>query len=151
MLLLTNAIPIVAATVALAALAIVVERFNGLGAQGSRLTSALAEAGDTRAEILGAHPLLELGRIVPASALGDYPAAELERLSGHRLISLAVADAEPELGAAMHDLLQRNSATHLIRLSAQPLSFLAVSADGFAQGSLDAELFLAARLIEGAE
>lgn len=145
------AMPIAAATAALTALALVVERFNGLSAQSSGLVAALSGTGDSRAAILGAHPLLELGRVIPASALSDYPQAELEHLSRHRLISLAIADAQPELGAAMHDMLQRHSATHFLRLSVEPLSFLAVSADGFAQGSLDADLSLVARLLERAE
>lgn len=145
------AISISATAIALTALALVVERFNTMSAQGSRLVTALSDVGDTRSEILGAHPLLEQGRIVSPSALADYPRAELDQLSRHRLISLAIADSEPELGAAMHDLLRRNSATHLLRLSAEPLSFLAVSADGFSEGALDAELSLVARLLERAE
>ncbi|WP_324806984.1 hypothetical protein SH584_10720 [Sphingomonas sp. LY29] len=145
-----GALSIAAVTTALTALAIAIERFVGLRAQENNLLGALARADRGRSDLLAAHPLLQQGRIVPESDFADYPEVERRLFEGQELISFDAADREGSDGAAMRDLLHRHAATHMIRLSPNPLTFLAISADGFAQDSLDDDLVIAARLIEAA-
>lgn len=145
---LAAAVGLAAGAWAVAALLLLIERTRSRGAQGSGLTAALARtAGDSRAAILSAHPLLEGGQLIDGEALGAYPPASLERLLQHRVID---ADLDDEAGDAGRDLLQAAQATHLIRVSRTPPRLLAITAGELAGGDLDDEIAVAARLIEAA-
>ena len=133
----------------MAALLLLIERFGVARAQDDDLIAALARAtGEDRAAVIGSHPTLASGRILGPRELAGYPAASLARLVGHQVISIETGD--PEARDAARDLLDATAATHLVRLSCDPPSFLAITAGGLASAALDDKLTIAARLIEKA-
>lgn len=146
----SQALPVIACAVAGAALLLLIERFARDDASAPDLLSALAASPHQRSAMLAAHPLLDRGIVVERDSLADYPPSLIERLVEHRLVSGAMARHDPMLGEAAADLLGRYAASHLMRLSQDPPRFLAISAGGLAETTLDEELEIAARLIEGA-
>ncbi len=112
------------------------------------LIAALADLPDdvTGEALLAAHPLLASGRILEGGTLASYPEPLIAALAGNRVITGAQA-GEP--GAAARDLLDAHAATHLVRLSARPPRFLAVSAGALGADTLTAELDVLARLLDG--
>ncbi|WP_315760288.1 hypothetical protein [Sphingomonas sp. Y38-1Y] len=128
---------------AVAALLLLIERAAGRRTRASGLVAALARVeSDEPAAILSAHPLLAGGRVIEGQALAAYPEASLAELLRRRVI------AGERAGDAARDLLQAAQATHLLRLSRVPPRLLAINAGGLAGAALDAEIELAARLVE---
>ena len=132
---------------ALSALVLLIERFGRTRARDEGLIAALADADalDPQA-LLASHPLLSAGRIVDAAALAAYPAAAVAALASHPVVSDTTQEAD--VRDAARDLLDAHAATHLVRLSAAPPRFLAVSAGSFATARITDELTLLARLLE---
>lgn len=143
-------LPVVACSVAGSVLLLLVERFARRGSANAGLISALAATEHRRGAMLVAHPLLDRGVMIGNQDLSDYPPSVIDRLAEHRLISASLARRDPALGDAATDLLVRHAASHLLRLSQHPPSFLAISTGGLAETGLDEELELAARLLESA-
>jgi hypothetical protein len=144
-----TALNLAAIGVAISALLLLIERFTQLRLHEAGIIPALARVPDGRLEnIISAHPTLASGRILGASELAGYPAASLARLAQYRVISAEIADASA--GDAARDLLDAVAATHLLRLSRDPPSFLAISVGGLTGPGFDGELEIAARLMEKA-
>lgn len=99
-----------------------------------------------RETLLAAHPLLAAGRIVEGEALAPYPEPLIAALARRRVVT---AGETGEAGDAARDLLDAYAATHLVRLSARPPCFLAVSAGALGADTLTAELDVLARLLDG--
>jgi len=123
-------------------------RRGGLARGGTRQTN---EAERRRPEdgvdgLLRSHPLLSSARIVDDGLLADYPADAIRALTRFRVIGGDLGNTEAR--DAARDLLDATAATHLLRLSADPPRFLAVSAGGLSGDSINDELTLTATLIE---
>ncbi|MFM9863620.1 MAG: hypothetical protein ACKVRO_08435 [Micropepsaceae bacterium] len=144
----TAAIQLGALCGTLAALALIVERGLREPARQSGIVAAVAAlpgSADTSA-ILAAHPLLAGSRILGPVELAGYPPESLSRLRQFRVIREGLGDSDVRDAAA--DILAATASTHLVRLGAEPPSFLAVAAGGLAGAALDNELDLIARLLE---
>lgn len=131
-----------------ACLTLLIERFARIRADSRRLIGAIARAplSDGVDGLLRSHPLLSSGRLVSAEMLADYPAGIVQTLARSHVISDDSGDDDAR--EAARDLLEATAATHLLRLSAEPPQFLAVSAGGLAGETLSDELAVAAMLIE---
>lgn len=146
-----SAILVSVSTGALAALLLLIERFDTAGRTGEGILPALAKAGSARAEILSAHPLLSGAARLGEAELADLPAGAAEQLAESRVIRLDGLSGSDTASGAARELLDRHSATHLLRLSRQPPAFLAISGGALAGERLNHELEIAARLLERAE
>lgn len=145
----TRIVSIAAATgFLITALALLIERFSSLRLEEGSLIRALARStADGGVEgLLRSHPLLASARIIDATTLADYPPAAVKALARSRVIGDDLNDAEAR--DAARDLLAASAATHLLRLSADPPRFLAISAGGLAGPALADELAVTAMLIE---
>jgi hypothetical protein len=130
-----------------ACLALLIERFAGIRSDSRRLIGAIARAPLSEGVdgLLRSHPLLSSGRLVDADMLADYPVGVVRTLARYHVISDNMGDTAA--CEAARDLLDATAATHLLRLSAEPPQFLAVSAGGLAGETLSDELAVAAMLI----
>jgi hypothetical protein len=99
------------------------------------------------ATLLTAHPMLAAGRLVEGDGLAPYPQALVRALTERRVIT---SEEGGDAGEAARDLLEANAATHLLRLSANPPRFLAISAGALGGDTLNAELDAMVRIFEGA-
>ena len=143
-------IQLTACVVATTGLILLLERFATDQRASSGLVHAVAQVlhRSDRASLLEAHPLLSQGRLLDAHVLADYPEDTIKSLLAY---SLLTGQTGPEaLRDATRDLLDRYAATHLLRLSIEPPQMLAISAGELAGPSLDDDLALIARLVEGA-
>jgi hypothetical protein len=134
------------------ALVMLIERFAANADEESGLLSALANvsADADQAGLIAAHSLLANGLIVEAGQLADIPQESLERLAQQPIISGETHSAGALLADAAKELLERYSASHLLRLCQSPPRFLAVSTGGWSDARLEDELIIIARLLEAA-
>lgn len=143
-------IQIMACGVATTGLILLLERFATDQRASSGLVHALAQVShrSDRASLLEAHPLLSQGRLLDGPVLADYPEDTIKSLLSYPILT---GQTGPEaLRDATRDLLDRYAATHLVRVTVEPPQLLAISAGELAGPSLDDDLALVARLIEGA-
>ncbi len=140
-----------ACAIATAALLLLIERFARASASDDGLLYDLARNGSSRAAILTSHPLLASAVRIGPGELSDLPSDAVGRLAQARVISRGSAVQDEGAAGAAIELLDRHSATHLLRLSSQPVSFLAISGGTLAEERLTAELEIVGRLLEGAE
>ncbi len=138
---------------AIIVLVILIERLALPEDNDMELLRSLAKLGpDTgRSGLLMAHPILAQGTLVDAAQVDDLPQATLESLAIQSVITAGSFAVDPVLADAARTILDRFSATHLLRLSAKPPQFIAVAAGGFSGTDMDDELMITARLLEAAK
>ncbi|EGF90981.1 putative membrane protein [Asticcacaulis biprosthecium C19] len=136
------------------AAALIIARLNQarrLGHRRSSIAATLAALPDpaTPDMMIGAHPTTAAGRIIAGDGLALYGADIVTAIGGHRVLNRATT-TEPEIADAIRNLLDEHGATHLLRLSPQPLRLLAI-ASGSLGGSdaIETDLALLSRLVEG--
>ncbi|HSJ79534.1 MAG TPA: hypothetical protein VK913_12435 [Erythrobacter sp.] len=139
-----------ATATAAAALALLAERFADPASRDEGLLPRIASAAPDEAAILAAHPLLASGIPVTAAALADLPDDVIAALAEIPVVGLAEPSGNATLDGAARELLGRYGASHLLRLSASPPRFLAVSGGALNAGRLTGELTIIARLLERA-
>lgn len=132
---------------ALAALALLIERFARARCGAEGLVTALAHVDPAdHSALLASHPLLASGRIVEGDALAAWPKEIVDQLVMQPIVRQEMPD--PQSRDAARDLLDTFGATHLMRLPGTRPRFLALSAGSFASRRLDDELVLLSRLME---
>lgn len=130
------------------ALVLLVERF-AIGTSAEQgLVEALAASGGSGQTLLSAHSLLASGIVLEGAALADLPKSALTGLAGQRVIARHALANRAGWSEAAGELLDRHAASHLLRLSAQPPRFLAVMGGSLGDRRLDAELEIAALMLE---
>jgi hypothetical protein len=139
-----------ATATAAAALALLAERFADPASRDEGLLPRIASAAPDEAAILAAHPLLASGIPVTAAALADLPDDVIAALAATPVVGVAEPSGDTTLDGAARELLGRFGASHLLRLSASPPRFLAVSGGALNAGRLTGELTIVARLLERA-
>ncbi|KPF62590.1 hypothetical protein [Porphyrobacter sp. AAP60] len=144
------ALALTATATAAAALALLAERFADPASRDEGLLPRIANAAPDEAAILAAHPLLASGIPVTAAALADLPDDLIAALAAMPVVCAGEGGMNGTLTGAAHELLGRYGASHLLRLSANPPRFLAVSGGALDTDRLTGELTIIARLLERA-
>ncbi|MEM9502120.1 MAG: hypothetical protein AAF941_09765 [Pseudomonadota bacterium] len=142
---------VTACAVATAALLLLIERFAAVRRSDEGILYDLARNEMTRAGILSSHPLLSTAVRLSESELADLPTDTIEKLAQSRIVSADQTEGSDALSGAVREVLNRHSATHLLRLSKQPAQFLAISGGALTEDRLTAELEIVARLLERAK
>ncbi len=142
---------IAACATASAALLLLIERFSAARKPESDLLSEIAKADSSIAGILSSHPLLSSATRIDARMVPDLPDDTVETLGRHRVLFIDTLQTEGAPDAAARELLGRYSATHLLRVSRDPVQFLALSGGALAGSQLSRDLEIVGRLLDDAE
>ncbi|WP_128891837.1 hypothetical protein [Erythrobacter sp. HKB08] len=140
-----------AVAVAVVALALLIDRLVRSREAADSLLGPLGAGYETRAELLASHPLLASAVTLGAEELSDLPADAVAELARHRVVASDDLAKDDLAGGAAAELFERFAASHLLRMSAAPPRFLAISGGALGSDRLTSELHIAARLLENAK
>lgn len=140
-----------AVAVAILALALLVDRLIRSRDAADSLLAPLAAGYESRAELLASHPLLAGAVTLGEAELSDLPADAVVELASHRVLAFDDLAKDDLAGGAAAELFERFAASHLLRISAAPPRFLAISGGSLGSDRLTSELQIAARLLERAK
>jgi hypothetical protein len=137
---------------AIVVLVILIERLSYHEEDDTGVLRAILRTGPDagQAALLAAHPLLAQGILIDAAQVDDLPRSTLESLAFNPMITPNSFANDPVMADAGRNLLDRFSASHLLRLSNSPPRFLAVAAGDFSDEEVDDELMAAAYLLKAA-
>lgn len=145
-------VQIVAASAgASAALLILIERFARRSSSSGSILPQIAKSPHNSRAILSGHPLLASATPIGREGLADLPDGTIRQLAQQRVIALGTVSGESPVGGAARELLGRHSASHLLRLSEEPVRFLAISGGALEEDALTSELEIVGRLLENAK